>query len=278
MAVEGDGTIVRSVTTEPRTPVAQDPQARLNATRWSRGDFVREYANRTLRPAEVVVLARHHDGLSGRLLELGCGAGRLTGYLAELAASVEAIDVSPRMVDHVRRTYPSVDSRVGDLRDLSGLGDDSYDAVVAPFSVLDVLDDPERRRVLDEVHRILVPGGTFVLSSHNRAFARRLRKPSWVLARTPGGVAVKLLRFPRRQRNHRRLVPLERSEPGYAVINDDAHDFQLLHYYIGRDAQAQQLSEHGFALVECLDLEGHRVGAGETGEDSVELHYVARAT
>lgn len=266
------------MTVEARIPATEDPQARLNATRWSQGDFVREYANRTLRPVEVVVLARHHDALSGRLLELGCGAGRLTGYLAELAASVEAIDVSPAMVAHVRRAWPSVASHVGDLRDLSGFGDDAYDAVVAPFSVLDVLDDAERRRVLEEVHRVLVPGGTFVMSSHNRAFAPRLRKPRWILARTPRGMAIKLLRFPRRQRNHRRLVALERSEPGYAVINDDAHDFQLLHYYVGRDAQAQQLSEHGFALVESLDLEGHRVGAGETGEDSVELHYVSRAT
>ena len=89
---------------------------------------------------------------------------------------------------------------------------------------------------------------------------------------------VKVLRFPLRQRNHRRLAPLERTEPGYAVINDDAHDFQLLHYYIGRDAQAEQLAGHGFSLVECLDLEGHRVDAGDTAEDHVELHYVARAT
>jgi SAM-dependent methyltransferase len=266
------------VNVQPATSAVDDPQAQLNARRWSRGNFVREYANRTLRPVEVVVLARHHDGLSGRVLELGCGAGRLTGYLAELATAVQAIDVSPAMVAHVRRSYPSVACSVGDLRDLSGIADAAFDAVVAPFSVLDVLDDPERRRVLDDVHRILVPGGMFVMSSHNRAFAPRLRKPRWVLARTPGGMAVKLLRFPRRQRNHRRLVPLERSEPGYAVINDDAHDFQLLHYYVGRDAQAQQLSEHRYALVECLDLEGHRVAAGETGEDSVELHYVSRAT
>jgi SAM-dependent methyltransferase len=266
------------VITEHGTPAQEDPQARLNMDRWSRGNFVREYASRTLRPVEVVVLARHHDALAGRVLELGCGAGRLTGYLAELAGSVHAIDVSPAMVAHVRRTYPEVACDQGDLRELSVFDADSFDAVLAPFSVLDVLDDPERRRVLDEIRRLLVPGGTLVVSSHNRAFAPRLRKPRWVLARTPRGIAVKLLRFPLRQRNHRRLVPLERSEPGYALINDDAHDFQLLHYYIERDAQERQLSEHGFALVECLDLEGHRVAAGETAAEHVELHYVARAT
>ena len=36
---------------------------------------------------------------------------------------------------------------------------------------------------------------------------------------------------------------LERERHGYAIVNDSAHDYSILHYYVSRDAQAQQLDE-----------------------------------
>jgi hypothetical protein len=49
----------------------------------------------------------------------------------------------------------------------------------------------------------------------------------------------------------------------------------LLHYYIGRDDQQRQLAETGFELLECLDVDGGRVDAGEPHPDPW-LHYIAR--
>lgn len=40
-----------------------------------------------------------------RLLEIGCEAGRMTGWLAELAGSVVALDVSPEVL-RLAREYP----------------------------------------------------------------------------------------------------------------------------------------------------------------------------
>jgi hypothetical protein len=83
------------------------------------------------------------------------------------------------------------------------------------------------------------------------------------------------MRLPRSIANHRRLAPLQRFEEGYAIVNDVAHDHSLLHYYIGRDGQERQLAAHGFRMLECLDLEGRTVEAGETAFGCHELHYAA---
>ena len=69
---------------------------------------------------------------------------------------------------------------------------------------------------------------------------------------------------------------MERDEAGYALVNDHAHDFSLLHYFIDRDAQWRQLEEVGLLPLVCLDLDGRTVTAGQTAPDCVELHYVAR--
>jgi hypothetical protein len=82
--------------------------------------------------------------------------------------------------------------------------------------------------------------------------------------------------MPRRLANRRRVRRLERVEPGYAMLNDEAHDHAFLHYYISRDDQVKQLADHGFELLECLDLDGEPVAAGEAAPASPELHYLAR--
>jgi hypothetical protein len=77
--------------------------------------------------------------------------------------------------------------------------------------------------------------------------------------------------------NRRRLRPYERQEEGYAIVNDEAHDFGLLHYYIDRDAQERQLADAGLDLIECIDRNGRSVAPGDHAADSSELYYVARA-
>ena len=97
--------------------MAPDDQRLANDRMWARADLVAAYARRDLRPVEVVLLVRYRDALAGRVLELGCGAGRVTGYLAEISHEVHAIDVSPAMVGACAQAYPKVSVGQGDLRD-----------------------------------------------------------------------------------------------------------------------------------------------------------------
>jgi SAM-dependent methyltransferase len=253
-----------------------------NVRRWQTGDYVASYAHRMLRPAEVVILARYREALSGRVLEIGCGAGRILGYLLALGAQAHGIDVSPRMIEYCRERYPGATVMVGDMADLPTALEGPFDAIVGSYNVIDVLDDSARRELLSELHERLAPEGLLIFSSHNlahvdgnasesqpRRLLPKLDRPVSELAALP-------LRLPARVRNRRRLAPLERRASEYAILNDEALDYGLLHYYIRRDDQSRQLAQLGYELVECLDLEARAVPAGAEAAHCSELHYVAR--
>lgn len=270
----------------------ESEQVRVNSTAWRRGDHVGEYANRTLLPVEVMILVRFREALAGRTLEVGCGAGRILGYLAAIGAEAHGIDISAAMVEHCRRRYPRAHTEVADLGDLGGAVPGPFDAVLALDNVLDVFDDEQRRGVLADLRARVAPGGLLIFSSHNLAYVdrpvgggapapppggwRRGRELfAKALARPPATAVRDAGRIPRRLVNRRRLAPLQRRGPGYAIVNDSAHDYALLHYYIGRDDQERQLVQAGFELIECLDVDGVEVAAGAPHPDPW-LHYVCR--
>lgn len=262
--------------------MARDPGAR-NIAAWTAGDYVAAYAGTDLSTAEAALLARHAAALRGPVLELGCGAGRVTRVLAALSDEVLALDVSPRMVAACRANVPGARVELGDLLALADRDDGSADAVVAVANVLDVLGDADRVATLAHLHRLLAPDGLLLLSTHNRAFAGLAQNPTRLFdlpsdrsARALAGSAWRARRAPARLRNRRRTRPYLRDEPGYAIVNDGAHDNRFAHYQIGRDAQERQLAAAGFALADCLDREARAVPHGEDAPASSALHYAAR--
>jgi SAM-dependent methyltransferase len=186
---------------------------------------------------------------------------------------VYAIDASPAMVNACVARYPAAHVEVGDVRDLSRYDSDQFDAIVAGFNLIDVLNDDERRDVLGEFRRLLAPGGVLVFSTHNRDAP--LDRPVDWLRFGPIAVAKLIRNAPRWLPNRRRLRRHEREEATYAIRNDSAHDFGALHYYIARADQERQLAGAGFELIECLDLAGEPVPPN-TRSTVAELHYVAR--
>ena len=256
----------------------RDGQRVANDSLWLRPDLVKAYANRALRPVEVLLLVRYREALSGTVLELGSGAGRLSGYLVEIAQKVHGVDLSPSMVAYSRSRYPRGDFVVGDLRAVSDLEPGSFDVVVAAYNVLDVLNDADRQMVLDGIHRVLRVGGLLIMSTHNRAVAARLGEPLELLHHGPRHFAATAIRLPRWLPNRHRVRRSEREEPDYAILNDISHDFLGLHYYIDRDAQERQFEAHRFSLVGCFDLDGREVSRGEDAAGYSELHYVAQRT
>jgi SAM-dependent methyltransferase len=116
----------------------------------------------------------------GRILELGAGTGRATGFLARAAARVFACDLSPELIAIARERlggFPNVRLFVADMRRLCL--DARFDLVVAvddPFAHL--LLDGERDRALRAAAAHLAPGGRLVLdaawfSPHRRELASR---------------------------------------------------------------------------------------------------------
>ena len=61
---------------------------------------------------EIAALGALVSFASARVLEIGCGDGRLTRRYARFAASVMAIDPDADAVAHLARELPAVDARV----------------------------------------------------------------------------------------------------------------------------------------------------------------------
>lgn len=246
---------------------------------WGRARPYREYDNLILRPVETVVLARYSKDFAGRVLELGCGSGRMTWYLTQLGEEVDAVDVSEQMLARCSEVAPRARRHLADFTALPPFEAGSFSAIVAPCNVIDVLTHPIRRRLLAELNALLAPGGLLFFSSHNRGAIEGVPRP-WQMPRRHLGRPVlflgDLLLLPLRLRNHLRYRRLEQSTADHALLNDSSHDYATILYFIGRDAQERQLAEAGFELLECIELDGGAVAAGESASERVELHYVAR--
>lgn len=92
-----------------------------------------------------------------RLLDAGCGAGRMSGYLAERGCRVAGVDLSPGMVAMARRDHPGLPFTVGSLADLP-YPDDQFAGVMLWYSIIHT--PPEGLpRIFAEASRVLRPGG-----------------------------------------------------------------------------------------------------------------------
>ncbi len=101
-----------------------------------------------------------------RVLDAGCGTAYGTAILASAGATeAVGVDLAGGVLDAVRAEMPeSVELRVADLAQLD-LEDDSFDLVVC-FEVIEHFEEPQA--ILDQLSRVLAPGGVLLISSPNR--------------------------------------------------------------------------------------------------------------
>lgn len=101
-----------------------------------------------------------------RVLDAGCGTAYGTAILAAAGArEVVGVDIAEGVLESVRPQMPeSVELQVGNLTALD-LEDDGFDLVVC-FEVIEHFEEP--LVVIDELVRVLAPGGVLLVSSPNR--------------------------------------------------------------------------------------------------------------
>lgn len=105
-------------------------------------------------------IARRLGDLAGkRVLDLGTGAGEAAVYFAKRGAQVVATDISPGMLEVVQKVAAlhgtTLETKVCSADDLSMFADASFDIVYGA----NVLHHVDTAKCLDEVRRVLKPGG-----------------------------------------------------------------------------------------------------------------------
>jgi len=102
--------------------------------------------------------------IKGRVLEPGCGEGRGIDLLSPLADQYTALDKIAMVIESLQQKFESVDFHQTHFPPFADLQNDSFDVVVS-FQVIEHIKND--RLFLEEIHRVLKPGGKAILSTPN---------------------------------------------------------------------------------------------------------------
>ncbi|MFI7519862.1 class I SAM-dependent methyltransferase [Micromonospora globbae] len=97
------------------------------------------------------------SGDDARVLDAGCGAGRMSRYLTERGCLVEGVDLSPHMVAMARRDRPDLAFTVGSLADLP-YPENRFAGVLLWYSIIHT-PPAGQARIFAEAARVLRPTG-----------------------------------------------------------------------------------------------------------------------
>ena len=207
----------------------RDPQAH-----WLETETALHYARAAVRvglwASERVLLARHF-AKDRRILELGCGGGRVAlGLLQAGYRDVTATDFSPIMVSLARAVLADHDEdweRHVALQDATALTypDASFDRAIFAFNGLMCLPSREHRlAALRSIHRVLRPDGIFLFTASDRE--KGANAAYWAKAARPADV----------------------------IPGDRWHESDTTPVFIHSSTEAEtreELSAAGFAVIEC---------------------------
>lgn len=100
----------------------------------------------------------------GPVLDVGCGPGTVTAYLADRGVDVSGVDLSPRMIECARQLHPHGTFSVSSATELE-LAESSLGGVVAWWSLFNLPRDV-LPQVLSSFARALTPGGHVIIGTH----------------------------------------------------------------------------------------------------------------
>lgn len=109
--------------------------------------------------------ARFVDALvppGSRILDAGCGTGRVAGELARRGHLVTGVDVDPVLLEAAAADHPGPTWVLSDLTELAE-PDVPYDAVVCAGNVMAFLADGTERTVLERLHAQVGDGGRIAI-------------------------------------------------------------------------------------------------------------------
>ena len=157
-AAQPGGRVGRVVSTSTRWQGTNAPRGDDYDARWRRlaagGQNIHGEADL------VEALLRQSGG--SRVLDAGCGTGRVAVELAARGFSVVGVDVDKRMLTAARAKNPELEWIEADLSEVRGQVDAEFDVVLLAGNVMIFLEPASEGRVVHELGACLAPGALLV--------------------------------------------------------------------------------------------------------------------
>ncbi|MFF0490942.1 class I SAM-dependent methyltransferase [Nocardia sp. NPDC004068] len=126
--------------------------------------YVERFRTLAAQGADIVGEARLVDAMlprGARVLDAGCGPGRIGGYLHRAGHVVTGVDVDPILIAAAEQDHPGPTWLVGDLAELDLPTE--FDAIVCAGNVMTFLAPTTRTPVLTNFARHLTPTGRLII-------------------------------------------------------------------------------------------------------------------
>jgi ubiquinone/menaquinone biosynthesis C-methylase UbiE len=240
----------------------------LNKRFYEKPQTVMDYVRETpLWPEEKFIFEQHQSKIRDKsLLDIGCGGGRTTRVLRHWTSQYTGLDYSHEMIKACREKWPDLKFVHGDASVMHMFGPDQFDFVLFSFNGIDSLSHEKRIRVLQEVYRVLKPGGVFTFSSHNRDCKRIVT-----------ALDLRDLNIKNNVRNLRSYFTVRQYQvraPTYTILSDPLAGFGCLMYYIRKFDQVKQLEAIGFRDVAIVNRKVQWVDSISLDRKSQWFHYI----
>ena len=127
--------------------------------------YIRRWKDLAAQGMDLLGEARLVDAMlarSSRVLDAGCGQGRVGGHLASVGHDVVGVDVDPVLIAEAEKVHPAARWLVGDLAelDLPAAGvPEPFDVVVCAGNVMTFLAPSTRGEVLRRLRAHVADGG-----------------------------------------------------------------------------------------------------------------------
>jgi SAM-dependent methyltransferase len=118
------------------------------------------------KPMDCEMLRRFALEIGDRLpvWDFGCGPGQTVQYLKDLGVEIAGLDLSEKILEQAKASYPGICFQKGNMLDLK-FENDSLAGVVAFYSIVHFSEE-QVGIAFREIFRVLQPGGIFLLTFH----------------------------------------------------------------------------------------------------------------
>ncbi|WP_034649797.1 class I SAM-dependent methyltransferase [Corynebacterium vitaeruminis] len=129
-------------------------------------NYAARWKNMEAEGRDIVGEARLIDAMvprGSRILDAGCGTGRVGGYLQQAGHSVVGVDLDPYLIEVAREDFPEATWEVGNLAEEGSIPEADFEAIVCAGNVITFLAPEERQPALQNLFAALAPGGRAVI-------------------------------------------------------------------------------------------------------------------